>query len=328
MLDGPMQPAVFLDRDNTLIANDGDLGDPAQVELLEGVAEGLRRLRQAGYRLVVITNQGGVARGKYTEDDVDAVHLRIAVLADQSAGMARLIDRFYYCPFHPEASVEEYRRDHPWRKPSPGMLLQAARDLDLDLSRSWVIGDQDRDIAAGRAAGCRSVLVSGNGDLADSAQPTAAVASFREAVDVIVDATEPVEPSGGGGSDETSLGAASAGNFGNGDDGPPAAASIKANGGGGGHGPSASSLRELDDSIVELRRSIREFADEMRRSQSRTVEFTGMRLAAALGQLGVILLAVLGLLHLETFQAFIGWFAGAILAQLLVLALLVLDLKP
>ena len=301
----------------------GDLGDPAQVELLDGVAEGLKQLRLAGYRLVVITNQGGVARGMYTEDDVDAVHLRIAVLVDQSVGMARLIDRFYYCPFHPEATLDEYRRDHPWRKPSPGMLLQAARDLDLDLSRSWVIGDQERDIAAARAAGCRSVLVSGNGDLADTAQPTAAAASFRAAVETILDAMEPIETPLGEDNGDVSGGAKSTapkqpehGLTG----GPSTSPSLS--------GVDDGSLRKLDASIEDLWRAIREFGDELQRSQSRTVEFTGMRLAAALGQLGVILLAVLGLLHLGTFESFIGWFTGAILAQLVVLALLVLDLKP
>ena len=143
-----METAVFLDRDNTLIANDGDLGDPQSVRLLEGVAEGVKSLRQAGYRLIVITNQGGVGRGAFTEADVDAVHQRIATLVDESAGTDNLIDRFYYCPYHPEAELEEYRREHPWRKPQPGMLLQAAHDMHLDLSRCWFIGDQARDVAA------------------------------------------------------------------------------------------------------------------------------------------------------------------------------------
>ena len=154
-----MDTAVFLDRDNTLIANDGDLGDPEEVHLLRGVAEGLRTLREAGYRLVVVSNQGGVARGAFTEDDVDAVHQKIATLVDRGASGQDVINRFYYCPYHPEATVEEYRRDHPWRKPQPGMLLQAARDMNLDLARSWIIGDQPRDVEAGRAAGCHTMLL-------------------------------------------------------------------------------------------------------------------------------------------------------------------------
>ena len=91
-----MQPAVFLDRDNTLIANDGDLGDPGQVRLLDGVAQGLAALREAGFRLVVITNQGGVARGRYGEADVDAVHQEIASQVDLEGGRTGIIERFYY----------------------------------------------------------------------------------------------------------------------------------------------------------------------------------------------------------------------------------------
>ncbi len=182
-----VEPVVFLDRDNTLIANDGDLGDPTRVALLEGVPEGLVRLRDAGYRLVVVTNQGGVARGRYGEEDVDRVHREIAGLVDGAAGRRGLIDRFYYCPYHPEAALPEYRREHPWRKPRPGMLLQAARDLGLDLATSWMIGDQPRDITAGRAAGCRTVLVGGaEPDQDPEAEPTACAADFTEAVDLLL----------------------------------------------------------------------------------------------------------------------------------------------
>ena len=185
-----VDPVIFLDRDNTLIANDGDLGDPTRVSLLEGVPEGLLRLREAGYRLVVVTNQGGVARGRYGEEDVDKVHREIAGLLDQAAGRRGLIDRFYYCPYHPEAILPEYRREHPWRKPRPGMLLQAARDLALDLSASWMIGDQPRDIEAGRAAGCRTVLV-GDAEGDTQIQPTAAATDFTEAVDLVLAAGKP-----------------------------------------------------------------------------------------------------------------------------------------
>ena len=101
--------AVFLDRDNTLIDNDGDLGDPDRVTLLEGVAPALARLRDAGYRLVVVSNQGGVARGVYGETDVDAVNRRIASLVDEAAGRRDVIDRFYFCPYHPEGTVDAYR---------------------------------------------------------------------------------------------------------------------------------------------------------------------------------------------------------------------------
>ena len=154
----PATKAVFLDRDNTIIHNDGDLGDPDMVRLVRGAANAIASLRTLGYRVVVVSNQGGVARGKYAESDVDAVHQRIAELVYETSG--GLIDRFYYCPFHPEGTVEQYRQDHPWRKPQPGMLLQAAEDLDLDLVGSWMVGDQERDIEAGLAAGCQTILIS------------------------------------------------------------------------------------------------------------------------------------------------------------------------
>lgn len=152
------RPAVFLDRDNTIIHNDGDLGDPDQVKLMQGAASAIASVCGLGYKVVVVTNQGGVARGKYNEEDVDAVHDRIEAMIHERANGAR-IDAFYFCPFHPQGTVARYKKEHPTRKPKPGMLLQAAEDLDLDLSQSWMVGDALRDIEAGAAAGCRTVLL-------------------------------------------------------------------------------------------------------------------------------------------------------------------------
>ena len=151
--------AVFIDRDGTIILNDGDLGDPERVELLPGAAVAMRSLREAGYALVVVTNQGGVARGRYDEAAVHATHERLEQVLRQATGLARVVDAFYFCPFHPEGTVERYRREHPWRKPAPGMLLEASREHGLDLSSSWMVGDQERDAQAGAAAGCRSILI-------------------------------------------------------------------------------------------------------------------------------------------------------------------------
>jgi D-glycero-D-manno-heptose 1,7-bisphosphate phosphatase len=153
-----VRPAVFLDRDDTLVACRGvapfaDLGKPELVRLLPLALVSCRRLKDAGFALVVVSNQGGVARGRYTESAVEAVNAEI------NAHLQGLIDRFYWCPFHPEGTVPAYAREHPWRKPQPGMLLAAAQDLALDLDRSWMVGDQPRDCAAGRAAGCRTILV-------------------------------------------------------------------------------------------------------------------------------------------------------------------------
>ncbi|MEM8739625.1 MAG: HAD family hydrolase, partial [Planctomycetota bacterium] len=152
------RPAVFLDRDNTIIVNDGDLGDPDAVRLIQGAASAISSLCGLGYKVVVVTNQGGVARGKYTEEDVDAVHDRIEAMIHERANGAR-IDAFYFCPFHPQGTVDRYKKEHPTRKPKPGMLLQAAEDLGLDLAQSWMVGDALRDTDAGAAAGCRTVLL-------------------------------------------------------------------------------------------------------------------------------------------------------------------------
>jgi D,D-heptose 1,7-bisphosphate phosphatase len=169
-----MKPAVFIDRDNTLIADPGYLSDPSQVRLLDGVAEALRRLRAASYEVVVVTNQSGVARGLMTEEDVQAVHRRMRELLTESGADT---DAIYYCPYldGPEAVRESYRRDSDLRKPKPGMLLLAARERGLDLARSWMIGDSSRDMLAGKSAGCRTILLAngraGGRDGADHLAP-------------------------------------------------------------------------------------------------------------------------------------------------------------
>lgn len=149
--------AIFLDRDNTIIDNDGYLGDPARVRLLPGAATALAALRSLGYRLIVVSNQSGVARGMFDEAAVEAVNNEMSRQLRQQAGA--YVDASYYCPFHPDAPLPDYRIDHDWRKPKPGMLKQAAVDFSLDLAGCWMIGDQPRDIAAGAAAGCRTILL-------------------------------------------------------------------------------------------------------------------------------------------------------------------------
>ncbi|HYE02029.1 MAG TPA: HAD-IIIA family hydrolase [Phycisphaerales bacterium] len=164
-----MRPAVFLDRDDTLIATreatrdtawPGDLSDPELVRLLPGVPEGLALLGGAGLALVVVSNQGGVSRGACTLGQVRATNQRLRELVRREAGVE--LDGLYFCPHHPGGSVSPWNTEHPWRKPAPGMILAAATDLELDLTRSWLIGDGERDIAAGVAAGIpreRAVLL-------------------------------------------------------------------------------------------------------------------------------------------------------------------------
>ena len=150
------RPAVFFDRDNTLIVSEGYLGDPSKVVLVDGAADAVARARSLGYAVVVFSNQSGVARGMFSEEDVHRVNSRLdELLADQNP--SAVIDRHEFCPFHPEGTVEGFKKESEQRKPKPGMILNAAEKLALDLSRSWVIGDAPRDIEAGKAAECKTI---------------------------------------------------------------------------------------------------------------------------------------------------------------------------
>lgn len=201
--------AVFFDRDNTLIANDGYLGDPKGVVLVEGAAAAVARARALGFAVVVFSNQSGVARGMFSEEAVHAVNQRLdEMLHDEDA--RAVIDRHEFCPYHPQASVDRYRQDSDLRKPKAGMIHQAERQLALDLGRSWVVGDAPRDIDAGRAAGCRTVLVTNTALPASpaswedgAAKPDFEVRSLAEAIDVIernmTPGAEPAAPAAGPG---------------------------------------------------------------------------------------------------------------------------------
>jgi len=177
--------AVFLDRDGTIIEDMSYVDDPAKVRLLPRSAEAIRAFSEAGHLVVVISNQSGIARGLLDEQTLARVHERLEELL--RARGARL-DGAYYCPYldGPEAKVEAYRRDSELRKPKPGMLRQAAEELGIDLSRSWMIGNAVRDVEAGRAAGCKTLLLSEDGDVAEEMQGnTRVVASLWEAVAIV-----------------------------------------------------------------------------------------------------------------------------------------------
>ena len=163
-----LRPAVFLDRDGTLIDNAGDLGDPDQLKILPGVAQALQLLLKHNFMLFVVTNQGGVARGKYNEDAVVQTHARLEHMLRAEVGTPTVITEYYYCPFHPQGTVENYRREHEWRKPAPGMLFAAALAHAIDLEKSWMIGDQERDVMAGAAAQCRTILISSDREMSAS----------------------------------------------------------------------------------------------------------------------------------------------------------------
>ena len=151
------QPAIFLDRDGVLIRDVGLLTRKDQVELLHGTTESVSRLRRAGFKLIVVTNQTVVARGMATEDDVRSIHASIQELLIRQG--TKGIDAFYYCPHHPNATLPEYRLDCECRKPRMGMIMKAADEWKLDIPSSFTIGDRMSDIAAGRSAGCRTILL-------------------------------------------------------------------------------------------------------------------------------------------------------------------------
>lgn len=154
--DGCELKAVFLDRDGTIIKDKDFLSDPAGIEFLEGAQEALSALQKAGFKLVLISNQSGVARGYFTEEAVQDVHRRLKALLTFSG--VRL-DGVYYCPHLPDAAVEKYRLDCDCRKPKTGMIRRAVEELGVDPARSFFVGDKESDVEAGRAAGCRTVLV-------------------------------------------------------------------------------------------------------------------------------------------------------------------------
>ncbi len=150
------EKAIFLDRDDTLIEDPGYISDPEQVKLIDGAATALVEFRRMGYKIVVVSNQSGVARGIVTERKLAKIHSRIKeLLAEGDA----FLDGIYYCPYHPDGAIPRYRKESDDRKPAPGMLLTASREMDLDLGKSWMIGDSGRDIEAGFRAGCRTILV-------------------------------------------------------------------------------------------------------------------------------------------------------------------------
>jgi len=183
--------AVFLDRDGTIIEDAGYIGDPAQVRLIPDAADAIRRFRQAGCLVVIVSNQSGVARGFFDEAAMNKVQARVeSLLAERGAD----IDRAYHCPYldGPEATVLAYRRDSELRKPRPGMLLLAAKELDIDLARSWMIGDSPTDVQAGINAGCRTILLRHNGAVppAGDTAPTHCVATMTEAAVLVEQAME------------------------------------------------------------------------------------------------------------------------------------------
>ena len=186
-MDNPRaRPALFLDRDGVVVEEKDYLSDPAQLALIPGAAEAIAAVNAADIPVVVVTNQSGIARGYFSEQDLRAIHARLdEMLGERGAH----IDRYFYCPHHPTEGRGKYRVACDCRKPSPGMLLRAAREMRLSLERSYLVGDKLGDLEAAARAGARAILVrtgygaeQAKGLDPKAASPIEVVADLAEAV--------------------------------------------------------------------------------------------------------------------------------------------------
>lgn len=252
---------VFFDRDNTLIVSDGYLKDPARVRLMPGAASAVARARRLGYAVAVVSNQSGVGRGLLTEADVHAVNRRmdeLLVAEDPDA----LIDVHYFCPFHPEADLPQYRLDSDLRKPRPGMILQGLSELGA--VGGFCIGDAPRDVAAGHAAGLTTLLFVPEGVSPSPAAgedlgvaPDHTVTTLDHAMDIIERLTTPSPR-------------------------PPQVSTTSASGGGGGGGVDTSKLEQRLDAILA----------ELKRAHLHDHDFSVARLFAGIAQVMAVAVAV------------------------------------
>lgn len=158
------QKAIFLDRDGTINKYVGFLRSPEEMELIDDTAEAIKRINASGYLAIVVTNQPIIARGEVTRDELTEIHNKMETLLGKEGAY---IDGLYFCPHHPhkgyEGEVVELKIDCECRKPKPGMLLQAAKDFNINLEDSWMIGDSDSDVVAGKAAGCKTIKIEEGG---------------------------------------------------------------------------------------------------------------------------------------------------------------------
>lgn len=168
---------LFIDRDGTLIEERHYLHDPDQVRLVDGALEAVVKLNRASVPVVLVTNQSGVARGMFTEHDVEAVHARLTMLLEQGGAT---LDALFYCPHLPQAEVRQYRKRCPCRKPNPGMLLAGLRRFGIEPKRAWIVGDKLDDIQAAHRIGGRGILVrTGYGREAEREAVAAGVRPFE-----------------------------------------------------------------------------------------------------------------------------------------------------
>ena len=160
-----MKKAIFLDRDGVINENVPSLTKPEQFRLIHDVSASIKRFNETGYLVVVVTNQPGIAKGFSSFKDMEKIHAKMNGLLKEGGAH---IDALYLCPHHPEkghpGEIEELKIDCECRKPKPGLILRAAKDLDIDLHGSWIIGDSLTDVAAGKNAGLKTILLSNGGN--------------------------------------------------------------------------------------------------------------------------------------------------------------------
>ncbi|MCD6378722.1 MAG: HAD family hydrolase [Planctomycetes bacterium] len=270
------EKCVFLDRDGTIIEDPGYLTEPEAVKLLPGVDAALRSLADAGYKLVIVTNQSAIARGLITEEGLERIHNE---LRRQLSERGVNLDGIYYCPYHPEGTIEKYARISADQKPSPGMLLRAAKDLDIDLNQSWMVGDSPRDIEAGQRAGCRTIRIRRKpeaGTVDDEDEDVQADYTVRNLVDaakVIIRESQissaVVSPTATSGRSFT----------------PPVKSTAT----------TTESVDQMSDSQV-----LREILRVLRRmtNHDREAEFSGTRLVGAIFQIFALIALLLGLIYI------------------------------
>ena len=178
--------AIFLDRDDTLIEDPGYINSPDQVKLLPIAAASLIELKQMGYKLIVVTNQSGVARGIVKEEAITDIHHQLKTLLGREGAY---LDAIYYCPYHPNGVIPKFSKESDLRKPNPGMILKAADEHDIDLSQSWMVGNSYRDITAGLRAGCRTILINSSAKPAykkiGDPEPDKKAVNIREVANII-----------------------------------------------------------------------------------------------------------------------------------------------
>ena len=166
---GKKQKAIFLDRDGTINKYIGFLRKPEELELLEGAAKAICKINQSGYLAIGATNQPVIARGEVTWEGLEEIHRKLETLLGQEGAY---LDDIFICPHHPDRNFlgecPEYKVDCGCRKPKPGLLLRAAEKYNIDLAGSWMIGDSQRDVDAGTAAGCRTILLNKETGLLDA----------------------------------------------------------------------------------------------------------------------------------------------------------------